>query len=154
MSITLDTKAYLDMACQLLQEGRTNVPVTVAGTSMTPFLDPGDTVYLNLPRAPLAVGDVVLFTRPDGRYVLHRVMAVRPDGRLEILGDAQSIPEYLPGPQAVHAVVTGALHGKRQLTPESLRWRFFASAWRKTKHARYHVNRARNYLKSRTSWTL
>ena len=49
MAKVLDTTAYLDTVCALLQEGHAHVPVTGAGTSMTPFLDPGDTVFLDLP---------------------------------------------------------------------------------------------------------
>ena len=36
MAKILDTQAYLDTVCDLLREGHTHVPVTVAGTSMTP----------------------------------------------------------------------------------------------------------------------
>ena len=89
MAKILDTQAYLDTVCALLHEGHTHVPVTVAGTSMTPFFDPGDTVFLDLPQKPIGVGDVILFARFGQKYVLHRVVNVFPDGSLELLGDAQ-----------------------------------------------------------------
>ena len=53
MSRILDTQSYLDAVCDLLREGHTHVSVTVAGTSMTPFFDPGDTVFLTCPSGPL-----------------------------------------------------------------------------------------------------
>lgn len=154
MSITLDTQAYLDMVCELLGEGHTNVPVTVSGTSMTPFLDPGDTVFLNLPQSPLRPGDIVLFTRPNGRYVLHRVTAVLADGTLEILGDAQINPEYVSDPERIHAAVTAAVHGKKRLTPDCLRWRFFRGPWLRIRRIRPYVNHIRNRLRRHTGWTL
>ena len=103
----LDTKSYLDTVCALLREGHTHVPVTVAGTSMTPFLDPGDTVFLDLPRKPIGVGDVILFARFGTTYVLHRVVGVFPDGSLELLlGDAQVRSEPVR-PEDVFQRLTG-----------------------------------------------
>ena len=154
MSIILDTNAYLDVVRELLASGHTNVPVTISGTSMTPFLDPGDTVCLNRPVGGVKPGDVVLFTRPGGRYILHRVVRVLPDGALEILGDAQMASEILPDDSHVWGVVTEALHGNQRLTAESLRWRFFAGPWSKAKRSRYYVNRIRNGIRRHTGWTL
>ena len=129
MARMVDTKEYLDMVCGLLAEGKTSVPVPVAGTSMTPFLHPGDMVYLDLPKTPLKKGDIVLFTRPDGRYILHRIVSVNRDGSFTMLGDAQTEREPVAGPEFIHARVTGALHKGRRLTPKSRRWRFFATVW-------------------------
>lgn len=130
MSRRLDTKEYLDTVCELLQQGSTCVPVPVAGTSMTPFLHPGDTVYLDLPDTPLKKADIVLFTRPDGRYVLHRIVALNPDGSLILLGDAQTMRETVDGVHRIRARVSRATHRGKLLTPKSLRWRFFATVWR------------------------
>ena len=112
MAKVLDTTAYLDTVCDLLHEGHTHVPVTVAGTSMTPFFDPGDTVFLDLPQKPIGVGDVILFARFGTTYVLHRVVGIFPDGTLELLGDAQVRSERVL-PEQVRAVVTGLRRGKK-----------------------------------------
>lgn len=129
MAKMVDTKEYLDMVCGLLAAGQTNVPVPVAGTSMTPFLHSGDTVYLNLPDSPLKKGDIVLFTRPGGQYVLHRIVAVHRDGSFTLLGDAQREYEPVSGAEYIHARATGARHKGQLLTPQSRRWRFFATVW-------------------------
>lgn len=129
MARMVDTREYLDMVCGLLAEGQTGVPVPVAGSSMTPFLHPGDMVYLDLPDRPLKKGDILLFTRPDGRYILHRLVKVNRDGSLIMLGDAQMEREWVAGPEWVHARVTGANHKGQQLTPQSRRWRIFATFW-------------------------
>lgn len=146
MSIILDTQSYLDTVCALLSEGHTHVPVTVAGTSMTPFFDPGDTVYLDLPTRPIEVGDVILFARFGVKYVLHRVVRVFPDGTLELLGDAQVRPEPVL-PDQVRAIVTGVRRGDKLYDEASLRWRFFRGPWRHIRRSRIYVNRLRNLLR-------
>lgn len=124
----LDTKAYLDQVCAMLREGAESVPVPVAGTSMCPFLRHGDTVYLDLPRRALKKGDIVLFTRPDGRYILHRIAkACPPDGFL-LLGDNQISPEAVPEAR-ICAIVTSARCGGKLVFPDSARWRFYAGPW-------------------------
>lgn len=146
MSRVLDTQAYLDTVCDLLSQGHTNVPVTVAGTSMTPFLDPGDTVFLNRPVRPVQVGDVILFARFGEKYILHRVVKIQPDGMLEVLGDAQVRSETVQ-PSHVRAVVTAARHGGKTIAETSLRWRFFRGPWRYLRRSRPILNRIRNQFK-------
>ena len=146
MAKVLDTTAYLDTVCALLQEGHTHVPVTVAGTSMTPFFDPGDTVFLDLPSKPIEVGDVILFARFGTTYVLHRVVGIFPDGSLELLGDAQLRSERVL-PEQVRAIVTGLRRGKKLYDERSLRWRFFWGPWRHIRRLRPYINRVRNLLK-------
>ena len=113
---------------------------------MTPFFDPGDTVYLDLPRGPVGVGDVILFARFGWQYVLHRVVRVFPDGSLELLGDAQIRSERVQ-PDQVRAVVTGVRRGDKLLDEKSLRWRFFRGPWRHVRRVRPYVNRIRNTLR-------
>ena len=146
MARVLDTQIYLDTVCALLHEGSTHVPVIVAGNSMTPFFDPGDTVYLDLPRGPVGVGDVILFARFGWQYVLHRVVRVFPDGSLELLGDAQVRSERVL-PDQVRAIVTAVRRGGKLLDERSLRWRFFRGPWRHVRRLRPWVNRIRNHVR-------
>ena len=147
MSKVLDTTAYLDTVCALLQEGHTHVPVTVAGTSMTPFFDPGDTVFLDLPQKPIEVGNVILFARFGTTYVLHRVVGIFPDGSLELLGDAQLRSERV-APEQVRAIVTGLRRGEKLHDAGSLRWRFFRGPWRHIRRLRPYINRLRDILRT------
>lgn len=125
----VDTKQYLDMICGLLREGNREISVPVAGSSMTPFLHHGDTVYLNPVDAPPKRGDIVLYTRPGGQYILHRIVKVNPDGSYIMLGDAQTQRERIESSEAIHGIVVSARHLGRQLTPASFRWRFFEKIW-------------------------
>jgi len=129
MAKIVDTKEYLDMVCSLLAEGNSSVPVPVAGSSMTPFLHHGDTVYLEQPRGRLKKADIVLYTRPSGQYVLHRIIRVNADGSFIMLGDAQTEREWIESAAQIHGRVIRAVHRGRILDPGSLRWKFFASVW-------------------------
>lgn len=129
MAKLVDTKEYLDMVRQLLAEGNTDVPVPVAGSSMVPFLHNGDTVYLNLVDSPLKRGDVVLYTRPTGQYVLHRIVKVNSDGSFIMLGDAQQELERIESAAQIHARTTRVVHKGKPLTQRSSRWRFYATVW-------------------------
>ena len=146
MPKVIDTTAYLDTVCALLREGHAHVPVPVAGTSMTPFLDPGDTVFLDLPNGAVEKGDVILFRRMGGQYVLHRVVGIGDDGILSLLGDAQLRPEPVH-PSQIRAVVTQVRRGEKLLTPHSLRSRIFRGPWQRCRRIRPYVNRIRNHFK-------
>ena len=127
MALIVDTKEYLNTICQLLREGKQDLPVPVTGNSMCPFLHPGDIVYLNR-YTELEKGDIVLFTRPDGSFVLHRIYRIEPDGSYLILGDNQLLPEPVPE-RCVHAKVTAARCKDKQLSPKSFRWWCYAKLW-------------------------
>lgn len=129
MALIVDTKEYLSTICVLLQEGKTDLPVPVTGSSMCPFLHPGDIVYLNrLDGAPKR-GDIVLFTRAEGSFVLHRVFRARQDGSFLLLGDNQTQPEPVPGTDRIHALVTSARRRDKPLSRRSLCWWFYAHVW-------------------------
>ena len=127
MALIVDTKEYLNTICQLLQEGQQDLPVPVTGNSMCPFLHPGDIVYLNR-YTELEKGDIVLFTRPDGSFVLHRIYQIKKDGSYLILGDNQMLPEPVPA-ERIHAIVTSVRIKEKVVTPKSLRWQCFAKLW-------------------------
>lgn len=129
MERTVDTREYLDMVCGLLEAGKCGVPVPAAGSSMVPFFCHGDTVYLDRAPQTLRRGDVVLYRRPGGRYVLHRIVGMPRDGSLIMLGDAQVDRERIER-GAVCARAVRVLHKGKLMDEKCLRWRFFATVWR------------------------
>ena len=129
MAVVLDTNEYLDTVRGLLAQGHTAVAVPVAGGSMVPFLHSGDTVYLDVPDRPLKRGDIVLYTRENGRYILHRIVRVRSDGSFLMAGDAQQALELLPSRDRIHAIVTSARHKGVLCRPGSLRWWAYRHLW-------------------------
>ena len=129
MAIVLDTNAYLDTVCELLRQGQRHVAIPVTGGSMVPFLHGGDMAYLDLPDSPLKKGDIVLYTRENGRYILHRIKKINKDGSFIMVGDAQQELEILPRRELIHARVTSARHQGKLTHPGQLRWWFYRYIW-------------------------
>ena len=77
---------------QAIQTGG-SAELTVTGRSMTPFLrDRVSRVRLTAISQPKR-GDVVLYRRQNGEYVLHRIAACCGDGTYVMCGDAQTVLE-------------------------------------------------------------
>ena len=129
MPRVLDTQAFLDTVCDLLREGQTSVPIPVTGGSMIPFFHSGDTAYLDLLKREPRRGDIVLYKRSNGRYILHRIYKVNKDGSCVMVGDAQQELELLPSRDQIHAIVTAARHKGKLITPRSLRWLIYQHIW-------------------------
>jgi hypothetical protein len=129
MAKVLDTNAYLDTVCELLRQGQKQVAIPVTGGSMVPFLHSGDMAYLDLPNTPLKKGDIVLYTRENGRYILHRIKKINKDGSFIMVGDAQQELELLPRRDLIHARVTSARHCGKLTHPGQPRWWFFQHIW-------------------------
>ncbi|MBQ8182974.1 MAG: S24/S26 family peptidase [Clostridia bacterium] len=67
------------------------IPIT--GTSMNPLLVQGrDYVIIKKPDLPLETGDLPLYRRDDGAFVLHRVVGKNADGYI-MCGDNQFLLE-------------------------------------------------------------
>lgn len=127
MGRTLDTNTYLDAVCQMLADGAKSVPVPVAGVSMVPFLRAGDFVHVD-PTGDIRKGDILLFQRPNGQYVLHRVMKIRGDC-LWMQGDSQLQWEPIHR-DWVRAKAVSAKIRRALVTENSFRWWMFAGPWR------------------------
>ncbi len=73
-----------------LLAGGVSVELPVTGGSMSPHVRSGDVLTLApIDDRRLRLGDVVAFPRPEGRLVIHRVVALE-EGRLRTRGDAAS----------------------------------------------------------------
>ncbi len=119
----------LDKLLPAMLEAGISVPLAVTGGSMVPFLAGGrDSVLLSAIDRPLRRGDILLYRRTDGAWVLHRICKLR-DNELWMLGDAQQTIERGIRPQQAAALVTGVRRKNKNLRPSSLTWRFFAGIW-------------------------
>ena len=147
MPLILDTEAFLDTVCELLRQGQTDVVIPVAGGSMVPFLHHGDTVCLNLLDSAPKRGDVVLYRRESGRYILHRIYRMRRDGSVLMVGDAQQEIEILPSRDMICARVTSARHQGKLCQPGQLRWWFYRRVWLRLRPVRYFLMSLRGWKK-------
>lgn len=108
-------------------EGCGEYVTQVHGRSMFPMLRSGKDPVLIHPLSGGAVRyDVVVYAKPD-RYVVHRVLEVRPDCYV-IRGDNCDAKEYIPR-EAVRGIVVGFWRFGRYV-PVSNRWyRAFSRIW-------------------------
>ena len=97
------------------------------GISMRPMLRQGrDTVLLVPPVHPLRRGDVILYRRPSGKLVLHRIVRAKKDGYL--LG-ADNLPHRERGvqPDWVIGVMRGFYRDEKYIAADAFGYRLY---WR------------------------
>lgn len=127
--LSVDTGTLLEHYRELLETADA-LPLEITGSSMTPFLVPGrDSVLLTKPAAPLRPGDIVLYRRDDGAYVLHRIIRLARDGTLCLAGDAQTVLERGIRREQVFAIVRSAVRKGKTQQPGCFWWDFFAHIW-------------------------
>ena len=128
---TMEPEVLLEEYRRLLREDPSidALPLVITGNSMSPFLIHGrDTVYLSRLTRPVRRGDMLLYQRENGSYVLHRVFKAAPES-LTMIGDAQTILEPGIQPEQVIAVVTRVERKGKPLGPGSFWWGFFEKIW-------------------------
>lgn len=105
------------------------VPLVISGSSMFPFLHHRrDTVYLSRVTRPLKAGDMILYRRLSGQYVLHRIIRAG-QGKYDLLGDRQVTVEPGIRDSQILAVVTAVRRDGKLLEPDSFLWKFFETCW-------------------------
>lgn len=113
----------------LLLEDTEQVPMVISGSSMSPFLIHGrDTVYFSKISAPLKRGDIILYRRDSGAYVVHRICRVKKDS-FHLIGDAQTEIEKGIRPEQALAIVTAVRRKGVILKKGSFWWDFFEKVW-------------------------
>lgn len=104
------------------------VPLVISGSSMDPFLVHGrDTVFLCKPKGPVKRGDMLLYRRSNGQYILHRVYRVGE--QLTMIGDGQLGLEPGICPEQVQAVVCAVRRKGKLLKPGHPIWVFYEKIW-------------------------
>lgn len=106
----IDTVVYLAEICEVIREGHTIV-IPIKGSSMLPFLaEARDQVMLGPVSHELRPGDIVLYRRRNGQFILHRI--VQKMGRVYYMkGDAQN---RIEGPVFQEQILAEAVGFKRK----------------------------------------
>jgi len=129
--IALETgmKNISPLLIELIRAGQT-VKMTVTGNSMYPFLRHlKDSVLLTGPsRCPIKKGRIVLVCKPDGSYVLHRIVKLRGDC-FWMLGDAQTIMEGPFSTDSIIATVKNVSKKRFTISTDSCLWRSMSFLW-------------------------
>lgn len=124
----VEPEVLIPSLLDLLEETET-VPLVISGSSMTPFLVHGrDTVYLSKVTQPLKRGDMILYQRRSGGYILHRIFRVDAES-YTLVGDAQTLLEPGICPDQVLAIVTAVRRKGKLLRKGSFGWDFFEKVW-------------------------
>ena len=115
---------------EAFREGKT-ATLVASGNSMVPLLHHGiDSVILGECKNPQSLKrlDVPLYRRPDGKYVLHRIVKVHKDS-FDMCGDAQREIERNVPKSAVVAQAVGFIRKGRQFSVNSPKYRLYAFLW-------------------------
>ena len=99
------------------------------GDSMWPFIRQGrDLLVIEPPKSRLRRLDVPLYRRDSGQYVLHRVLAVEPDGYV-ICGDNRWGREHGITDRHVIGVLSAIIRDGREIPVTDWRCRLYAHLW-------------------------
>ena len=123
----LTPEAAVERILAVMEAGAA-APLVISGWSMSPFLVHGrDTVYLSKITRPLKKGDMILFRRETGDWVLHRILKAE-DGVYTLIGDAQTWTEQVAHCQ-VYALVSAVRRKGKLLRTGNFLWAFFEHLW-------------------------
>lgn len=125
---SVDTREYLSAMEDLIGQGET-VSFPVSGFSMNPFLaDKRDAVLVKRPERDLKRGDIVLYNRRNGQYILHRIWRVKRDGYF-MVGDAQTEIEGPIKPDQIIGLVEKIRRKGKWIDETDFLWQFFERVW-------------------------
>lgn len=103
--------------------------VPLIGHSMQPLVRKMRDIVTILPVSrPLRKGDIVLFRRADGVYVVHRLIRIEKDA-VQTLGDNCPRPDAPLPISEVLGIVTHVQRGKRTLHVDTPSWRWAGRLW-------------------------
>lgn len=103
--------------------------LVVTGHSMYPTLrHRKDVVYLAPLNRTLKRGDLILYKRASGQYILHRIVSHPKDGKFICSGDNQWQKETVEEKQVV-ALVDGFVRGGKKYEMRNLGHRIWVGFW-------------------------
>ena len=124
---------------------------TNVGVSMLPLIREGRDVMIIEKRDISAVKkyDAVLYRRDNfsgrGRYVLHRIVKILPDGSYYIVGDNATSGETVNAGQIL-GVLTGINRGGRQVSLTGFKHRAYVALWCAPYHLRFAILHIKHFL--------
>lgn len=124
----VDAQEYIAVLRELIEEGH-QVSLLISGSSMSPFLiHHRDTIYFKKPDRELKVGDMVFYRRGNGKYIMHRICRIRPEG-FYMIGDAQWEIEGPLQREQIFGLITAVERKGKLIQPGDFWWEFFAKVW-------------------------
>lgn len=106
MQSRVEMQVLVDLMGEAFALGKT-FSFTPYGDSMLPTLQNGKDTITLAPDVHYAAGDIILFRRPSGKYVLHRIVG-KLRGGFMLCGDNENVIEYPIFPKDIVAKVVSA----------------------------------------------
>lgn len=107
-----------------------DVKMTITGTSMVPTLKGGrDRVTFRRPEAPVRKGDLILYRRDSGQFVLHRIVSLPKDGTCTCCGDHQWVREPGIRQDQIVGLVTEITRKGKSFPISKLAYRLWVRVW-------------------------
>lgn len=131
---------------ETLENGKEfTIPVT--GTSMLPLLvEKRDNIILRKSKPHLHKGDLPLYRRADGSFVLHRIVSVK-NGEYIMSGDNQFIPEHGITDDMIIGVVSKIIRNGKEIDVNSALYKLYVSIWTALFKLRYPIRRIKSSAK-------
>ena len=124
----IDTKIYLSFLKEMIEQNM-GVSVVISGNSMSPFLvNQRDVIYLSKINRKLKKGDLVLYQRLSGQYVVHRIVKVKKSGYY-LAGDNQIAIEGPILDKQIFGLVTKVKRKGKWIEAGNFWWEFFEHVW-------------------------
>ena len=117
------------------------------GESMLPTIKAGRDAVLLRRADTLRVGDLILYQRKGGAFVLHRIIRIDKGGSLVMRGDNQFYNEYGVIPSSVIAKVSAIIRGSKKISTTSCCFRARSKARLMFYPLRKLLFRAQNKIK-------
>lgn len=103
----------------------------VTGKSMSPFLEHmrDQVILAPLPERPIRRGDIVLYQRAGGQFVMHRVYGAEKNETFTLLGDAQWTLETGIRKDQLRAYVPKVIRKGKEINSDKGFLRFVMTLW-------------------------
>ncbi len=124
----------------------TTFKIPITGTSMNPLLVEGrDYVLIKKAEGPLVIGDIPLYRRDNGAFVLHRVVDKKDDGYI-MCGDNQFLLEKGITDRHVIGVVCSICRDGKLFDVDDHEYVKYKNKYIKNVNTRYPLRRLRYRL--------
>ena len=124
----IDTKIYISFLKEMIEQNM-DVSIVISGNSMSPFLvNQRDVIYLSKINRKLKKGDLVLYQRLSGQYVVHRIVKVKKSGYY-LAGDNQIAIEGPILDKQIFGLVTKVKRKGKWIEAGNFWWEFFEHVW-------------------------
>ena len=135
----------MPMIQEILDSGK-SVRILPQGISMRPMLRQGvDSVVLSPLPESLQKYDIPLYQRDDGKYILHRVVAVGDS--YTCMGDNQFVEESGVRHDQMIALVTGFYRGEKYHSVKEPAYRLYCRFWHYSRPIRHFWRRGIGWLR-------